>query len=142
MRILYRNILMVIIVLQFTINALSGQEGDESNFSIVGRWKLIALNEQSVSEENFKDGIPYIEIKEKDQIFSGFTGCNVIQGQYVISGNTIAIGKIISSKRYCEGIPENAFLEALEQIETYNLEGKTLFMLKDESRLLRFIKSE
>lgn len=142
MTIHYRNILIVSIVFLLTMNILYGQEDDLSNFSLVGRWNLIAINGQSVSEETFSNGIPYIEIKEKDQIFSGFTGCNVIRGHLQISGDSIVIGKIISSKRYCNSIPENEFLDALKQIETYNLEGKTLFMLMEESRLLRFIKSE
>jgi heat shock protein HslJ len=142
MRKLIRNLLMVPIVLFFTFSIQNGQEGEVSNLSLVGRWMLIAINEQSVSEEIFAEGIPYIEIKEKDRIFSGFTGCNLIQGQYNISGNTIAIGKIISSKRYCENIPEQSFLEALEQSEAYSINGTALYLINKETRLLGFIKQK
>lgn len=142
MRILNRNILMVPFVLLLTLNILSGQEGEESNFSLVGRWKLISINEQPISTDTYEQGTPYIEIKNKDKIMSGFTGCNVIQGQFEISESRLKFGQIISTKRYCEGIPELVFLETLEQVDTYILEGNILFMLSNETRLLSFIKNE
>lgn len=142
MRNLNRNMLIAPIVLLFTMNTLSGQKGEESNFSLFGRWNLISINEQPISTEIYTQGIPYIEIKNKDQIVSGFTGCNVIQGHIEISGSRLKFGQIISTKRYCEGIPEHVFLETLEQVDAYILEVNILFMLSNETRLLSFIKNE
>jgi heat shock protein HslJ len=124
------------------MNTISGQDCEESNFILVGKWKLISIKEQPISSETFTQGTPYIEIKNKDQIMSGFTGCNVIQGQIEIFGNKLKFEQIISTKRYCEGISELVFLENLEQVDTYILEGNILFMLSNETRLLKFIKNE
>ena len=84
MRKLFRKTLSLPIVLLIALQTY-GQETDSDNLVLVGRWKLTILNEQPVSNETYAQDIPYLEIKEKDLIMSGYTGCNVIHGHYEIS---------------------------------------------------------
>jgi heat shock protein HslJ len=138
----YRKALVVFIILFIFLNNLFAQEKKSDTFSIVGRWELTAINEQSISKEIFTEGNPYIEIKDKDQVISGFTGCNVIRGQLTISGNKIKIEQLISSKRFCEGIPEHEILNAIKLADSYTIKGKMLFFLNNESVLLSFIMTD
>lgn len=133
-----RSFLFIILISIIPFCNLIAQEDNSDNFPIVGRWELIAINELPISNEIFTEGKPYIEIKEKNQVISGYSGCNVIHGKLTISGNTIKIEQLISSKRYCKGIPEKEILNALELADNYAIKGKMLFLLNNESVILSF----
>jgi len=142
MNILFIRAILVLLTPLITFCSVSRQESYNNSFTETGKWKLIAINEESVLSETYTQGIPYLEIKKKDAVVSGFTGCNLIQGQYEISGNQIRFQQIISTKKYCKGIPEQVFLKALEKVDSYTIKGNELFMLQNETRLLYFIKSD
>ncbi len=142
MHIVLKKEFLVTVVLFIALCTVSGQKSCNDHFALAGRWKLIAINEQPVLKEIYTEGIPYLEIKEKDAVMSGFTGCNLIQGHCEIEGNQIRFQQIISTKKYCERIPEHLFLESLEKIEAFLIEGNTLFLLNNETRILSFNKVE
>ena len=139
---LFRKKYLVPLIPLIALCSVSGQETCTDIFALAGRWKLIAINEQPVLSETYTEGIPYLDIKENDAVVSGFTGCNLIQGQYKINGNQINFLQIISTKRYCEGIPEQQFLEVVEKVEAFSIDGKTLYLLSNETRILSFKKEE
>lgn len=62
---------------------------------------------------------------------SGSAGCNQFIGGYTVSGNTIQIGQLGSTMRFCaepEGTmeQEQAFLAALQSAATFRIEGDNL----------------
>jgi heat shock protein HslJ len=62
---------------------------------------------------------------------SGSAGCNQFIGDYTVSGNTIQIGQLGSTMRFCaepEGTmeQEQAFLAALQSAATFRIEGDNL----------------
>lgn len=117
---------------------LAAQENNSGNISVSGHWELTAIHEQPVLNELFTQGIPYLVIEIKEPIFTGFTGCNLIRGNIEISGNNIKFLQLISSKKYCEGIPENEFLDALEKADRFLIKGNMLYLLNEVSVLLSF----
>lgn len=117
---------------------IAAQENISDNISIAGHWELTAIHEQPVSSDLFTLGIPYLVIEVKEPIVSGFTGCNLIRGNIEISENNIKFLQLISSKRYCEGIPENEYLNALAQADRFLLKGNMLYLLNEETVLLSF----
>ena len=125
------------IIVLFAAN-IAAQEKNSTNLSIAGHWELIAIQEQSVSKELFSEGIPYLVIENKNPVVSGFSGCNMIRGNILASGDTIQFGNLISSKRYCKDIPENEFIGALTKVNRYKLKGQKLYLLDEEAELLSF----
>ena len=70
-----------------------------------------------------------VAFKDNGQV-TGSGGCNRFFGPYAISGNTIKIGPIASTRKGCPGIThvEMAFFAALEAAKTFEREGDTLVL--------------
>jgi heat shock protein HslJ len=83
---------------------------------------------------------PYIKFGS-DKKLSGFSGCNTYFGTYGVNENRIAIGKIGSTRMYCEGMMEieTKYLSTLEKIEKYEIESIRLRLFSEDNRnVLRF----
>lgn len=141
MVIFFKLELIVVLLLLYFLNS-RGQESDEVQFSLEGKWILETIDENQVNAETFAHGVPYIEFKMKDNFISGFTGCNVIQSQCRVTGDMIEFGTIISSKKYCEDIPEHEFLVHLEGTKTFAVKENLLLFYCDEVNVLSFIKEK
>jgi len=133
---------MVLLLFYGTANFLGAQECQEEHDLITRKWQLRMMNDHPVSTAIYSAGVPYIELKAKDHALSGFTGCNVIHGRYEISADQLKFDQIISTKKYCEGIPETEFLESLSNIEKYKIEGDTLLLQAKNKIIMRFDKYE
>lgn len=71
----------------------------------------------------------------------GSAGCNTYSGSYLISGSSMAITGISSSKKACDTPPgimeqESAFLSLLSQTQSYNLNGTQLLLYNASGQLL------
>lgn len=71
---------------------------------------------------------------------SGSAGCNQYIGSYTVSGNTIQVGQLGSTMRFCaepEGImeQEQAFLAALQSAATFSIEADQLTMRTAEDAI-------
>ena len=67
----------------------------------------------------------------KDGVLSGKGGCNDYSGPYVVTGNKIKIGPLVSTRMACAepaGVmeQETQYLAALESAATYKIEGNAL----------------
>ena len=73
--------------------------------------------------------------------FSGFGGCNRINGHYIENqSNNIQINYIISTKKYCSSTSpaEFSFLKLLRNSNRYEIKGNNLFLFRDKILLLKF----
>lgn len=75
---------------------------------------------------------------------SGNGGCNTYGGQYMISGTkAIKFTSVYSTKMACDNLEqENAYFQALNNADAYELEGNTLRLMKGSQEILEFNSRE
>jgi heat shock protein HslJ len=102
--------------------------------TINGKWTLTLLNGKKVGDKEFTNGLATLDINTVDNTGSGFGGCNRFNGSLTIfDGKRIKIEKVISTKMFCEGVPENEYMTALRSATNFSVvDGK--LQLKDNSK--------
>lgn len=100
-------------------------------------WTLIELDGKPVVPANAeKDAF----LVFADQKVSGSTSCNRLTGSFTLSGkNKIRFSPLITTKMFCTGNTiENAFLVALEKVDTYLISDDGLVLSNGDSVLAKF----
>jgi heat shock protein HslJ len=77
---------------------------------------------------------------KKDKTFSATTDCNSIGGEYIVEGNKITFGQMISTMMYCEGSQEGDFAKMLTETQTFlfTSKGELVLGLKNDSGSMIF----
>ena len=88
-------------------------------------WRLTELNGGPVDPGEGRE--LHMIVKGRDQV-NGYAGCNSFTGSVTINGNTVAIGPVAATRRFCESVmeQENAFLLALESAATFHISGEAM----------------
>jgi heat shock protein HslJ len=95
---------------------------------IGGRWNLIPASELDTAGGQF----PEMQFDVKDAKFSGNTGCNRMSGTYFIADSvTIHFSeKMITTRMFCAGYNESAFLQNLLRVDGFKFrKGMLIFMV-------------
>jgi heat shock protein HslJ len=93
-----------------------------------GKWSLIPASESDTAGGHF----PEIQFDVKESRFSGNTGCNRMSGTYFISDSvTIHFSeKMITTRMYCPGYNESAFLQNLLRVDGFKFrKGMLIFTI-------------
>jgi heat shock protein HslJ len=100
------------------------------------RWALIELDAQAITFENK----PYLVFAPKSMVVNGFGGCNQLAGSYESSGQKLKLNNIAATRMFCQQTmqTEVAFLQSLQQVNNYKIEGHELKLLQDEKVVARF----
>jgi hypothetical protein len=80
-----------------------------------------------------------------DGRISGNGGCNAFFGPYTVSGNTIKIGQLLSTRKGCPGLmqTEVKFLSLLESADTYEIKDNKLILFSASgSQLAEFVLAD
>ncbi|WP_299063377.1 META domain-containing protein [uncultured Polaribacter sp.] len=122
-------LLIVICTTIMSCNSIKNNNDTASNTITEKYWKLKTLKGKKVKMvENQKREI-YITLKTKDNRFTGFAGCNVINGEYILDeGNRIKFGEIASTKMFCPNTDEQTFLDVLNTVNNYTITNDILFL--------------
>jgi heat shock protein HslJ len=105
----------------------------QGRITVNGKWFLQTLNGRKVSDADFTKGLATIDLDPTANRVSGFGGCNSINGTLTIfDGKKIKMEKIISTKMFCEGVPENEYLTALRNATNFSVVDNKL-QLKDNT---------
>jgi copper homeostasis protein (lipoprotein) len=90
-------------------------------------WKLIRLGDKSVFVRE-RQREPSLIFHPENHRVSGSGGCNRLVGSYVLNGNRISFSQFATTKMACaEGMDtEDAFLQTLSQIRSWNIVGQHL----------------
>ena len=91
------------------------------------KWKLTELMGKPVTTtKNGKD--IYLQLNKEDHRVSGFSGCNGFGGTYELKeGSRISLSHLMGTLMACEDMTtESEFLKALQTVDNYNHNGKTL----------------
>jgi heat shock protein HslJ len=87
---------------------------------------------------------PTLAISADSSRASGNGGCNSYGGTAAISGQSIKVSRLISTKRACidqaMNEQETRFLGALEAVDRYAISGDTLRLYRGPGMSLRFIR--
>ncbi|HSQ71416.1 MAG TPA: META domain-containing protein, partial [Rubrivivax sp.] len=94
-------------------------------------WDVTMYNNGREAVVGVIEGTEITTLFGADGELSGSAGCNQYIGGYTVDGNTIQIGQLGSTMRFCgepEGImeQEQAFLAALQSAATFRIEGDNL----------------
>ncbi|HLR36509.1 MAG TPA: META domain-containing protein [Chitinophagaceae bacterium] len=105
-------------------------------------WKLVSLNGEKVVVDSSFNREPYLILKEKDNKVSGNAGCNQIMGSYTLKeGDKIEFSQMASTMMACPNLDsERAFLDAIEKVDQYSLNGEEL-VLKSEGQPVATFKA-
>lgn len=104
------------------------------------KWKLKKIhnagNAEAVTNKAF------IKFNQSTKSAGGNGGCNTFGSTIIVSGNTVSIKDIFSTKMYCEGVQqmEDDFFKQLQQVNRFVITGKALTLYKDKEVLLEFEK--
>ena len=100
-----------------------------------GYWELQMLF-ASASKWN---KTPYLILDQKEQTFSGNSGCNTINGKFTTSGSFIAFDKnFTSTKMACADNSEKEFLSTLQKVNKYTAANDELELSQGEIVLMKF----
>jgi len=83
---------------------------------------------------------PFITIDINQTVFSGNSACNAIRGQLLMFQNTMKFNHVTSTKMFCDGINEKVFVDALEKVTHYKLEGTRLILLAKDKKIMELIQ--
>ena len=108
-------------------------------------WHLVSLG-PSGSEANIVAGTTPTANFGEDGRIGGSTGCNNYGGTYEVRGETITIGRLVSTRRACldqnANEQERRFLAALEAANRFRLSSDRLTIFADRGRtVLNFVRS-
>ena len=104
-------------------------------------WVLEELNGYKVFATDFQNEFPRIEINAAENRFSGFGGCNPINGQIFFEKDLLRFTKVISTLMACkQGNKESEFLKALQSSTIYSIENNRLTLSNPSAKLLIFKK--
>jgi heat shock protein HslJ len=104
---------------------------------LTGKWYLIAAQEGDTVASH----IPEITFDIKTSKFSGSTGCNRMSGTFLATDSTMQFSdKMITTRMYCAGVNESAFLQNLLRVESYKFRKGMLVFLVGEIEVSRWTR--
>lgn len=111
---------------------------DFENYKWDNLYAIEVINGLSIDKEEYKEGLPRLELQIQQGRLIGFTGCNSFQAQARLTQNEdeivqIEIGPIMSTKKGCiEEINEQHFFQALESSSSLLLSNNRIFLINEE----------
>lgn len=90
------------------------------------QFKVFSLLGDTSLTASFPDGMPELEFS--DSVLLGFTGCNRFFGSYNKKGDKVQFNPGGMTKKYCEGVNESGFIDALSKSDDWKLSEDTLWL--------------
>ncbi len=101
-------------------------------------WELTSFQGKSPEEAGFTDRIPHVVINKEKASMGGNSGCNSFSGGVEVTDYTLKLGLFMSTKMYCDGVPEIEFFKILEGELDYKVEDEKLSLTKDGQPVMEF----
>jgi heat shock protein HslJ len=100
-------------------------------------WVVVEMREVPVQQSGGRRDA-HITFDVTTKTFSGYGGCNQINGNYNVDKKMIKFTEVVSTKMSCNDIDfENTFLSTLNSIDHYEVRGNDLLLKKNkETRLV------
>jgi len=108
-----------------------------------GDWQLLDINGVAAIPNEI-DRRPTIRFSADSARASGNGGCNSYGGEATISGSSLHVSRVISTKRACVDAAmnqqESRFFSVLETVDHYSVSSDTLRLLRGSAVALRFVR--
>lgn len=130
-----KKYLLVLFVICLTVSACSSKE---STRPLIGSWRLTAYGPVDSTTPAVPD-VDAILIFGEDGTLAGSTGCNELGGDYVIEGDQITFGQIVSTLILCPDLQmaqEETMFQVLRETASFNIEGDTLTITNNDTVLV------
>ncbi len=111
----------------------SGMSSDNPNSDLIETyWKLTELMGEPIAMTPDTKKEMHMVIKKQENLVNGNSGCNSFIGSYIVlEGNRISFSQLISTKMACIDMEkETTFMEALQKVDNYTIQGKILSLNK------------
>lgn len=137
----------ILIILSFIVSLktccetkrLTIQENNVTNLmDINGTYQVNMLNDNDIASKKLT-----LTFDQKENILSGFSGCNRFSGKYTLENGLIKIGPLASTRMFCQEAAnqlESEFLELLSKIDEVNIENKLLKFTSNKKQLITATK--
>lgn len=130
-----KNYLLILFIICLTVSACSSKENTRP---LIGSWRLTAYGPVDSTTPAVPD-VDAILIFGEDGTLAGSTGCNELGGDYVIEGDQITFGQIVSTLILCPDLQmaqEEAMFQVLRETASFNIEGDTLTITNNDTVLV------
>ena len=86
-----------------------------------GKWNILKVNGEEVAV--IGDEKPFIEFNTDESKVHGFTGCNIVNGNFSVQpGNKIKFDNVITTMKFCDGISdERSVLNGLNEADNFTV---------------------
>lgn len=71
------------------------------NVDISGEWTIIGVNDKEINQD---EEMPYVTFVPGEKRFYASNGCNILNGDYILSGSTISFSHVLATQKYCPGV--------------------------------------
>lgn len=115
-----------------------GTAEPSSPVSLVGAWRLTSFGSAGTVSSAITNENPGLTFNE-DGTVTGTSGCNEFGGNYTVEGDQITFSEIVSTLKLCDEPlmgQEEAIQQVLTDAATYQIEGNTLTITKDDRVLI------
>lgn len=130
-----KNYLLILFIICLTVSACSSKENTRP---LIGSWRLTAYGPVDSTTPAVPD-VDAILIFGEDGTLAGSTGCNELGGDYVIEGDQITFGQIVSTLILCPDLQmaqEETMFQVLRETASFNIEGDTLTITNNDTVLV------
>ncbi|HLW63330.1 MAG TPA: META domain-containing protein [Flavobacterium sp.] len=83
---------------------------------------------------------PFVKIDINQPVFSGSTACNLINGQLLMYQNTMKFNHITTTEMSCQDVNEKVFIDALNRVTHFKLDGTRLILLEKDKKIMELIQ--
>jgi len=116
---------------------LSSLQRSIDNTTIAGIWHLLP----ALASDTAAGKIPELNFDVKTNKFSGNTGCNAINGSFILQGDALSFGEnMVSTKMACPGYNEKTFLESLLKTNRYVIKNGVLQLMYNTTVLSQWVR--
>jgi len=132
--------LLFLILLVSCIKSETGDTGPAATNIEGTNWELVESGGIPVSPLA-GEREPFVKFDVEKKQAAGYAGCNNFFGSYELDGSSLTFGPIGTTRMFCEGESgevELRFMQALEQIRSWEIRDGVLLLLKDSKVLARF----
>lgn len=138
------KILVVIIIGLITVlNSCTSLRTTEQNPQpniLSGQWKMTKWKDLVDLKAGFPVGVPIFLIDAEKGTISSLNGCNQLNGKlrYTSQTATVQFYAITSTRIFCNTEPELELINALSQINKYEVTDSSLFLMVDKEVAMEF----
>lgn len=121
----------------------SFQEAPTSSGLLEGVWELTFITGRRIAFEGlFPNKKPTITVNLANNKIGGNTSCNNFSGTFKIEGSEIRFPQPFTmTKMFCPGEGEQVFLDTMEKVTSFQVDGNTLTFKAGDIEAMRFVKN-